>query len=320
MKSEMFNQITGEFCYDYACQFTAKSYLKGKTAIIFSSQDNREFVLSLGFLEEVMELHKIDRSGCISSLSIQINDRSQWKLFLRTILSLAVGHKQFIGYDTSIDTLPLRQDAARTMDVARMMTLQYYPLLRAPPPTLIPSGYEILSTIFIGDGLIGRGTCVFRVQSESSKKPFIIKDTWHDAKRCFTEGQILQFIEGIPYVPECVEEVIVSSYPRSRSLSSRLIAFDKTQGGMERLVHSLSHGEFDDRIHLRLLMKGSKTKLITEFKNRKELAMALLCCVKGEVSRTWKLLLLISFCRQLISKHMRNVVCCTVIYISATSS
>jgi len=292
---------------------------KGKTAIIFSSQDNREFVLSLGFLEEVMELYRIDRSGCISSLSIQINDSSQWKLFLRTIISLAVGHKQLIGYDTSIDTLPLKQDVASTMDVARTMTLQYYPLLRAPP-TLIPSCYEILSTIFIGDGLIGRGTCVFRVQSQLSKEPFIIKDTWHDVRRCFTEGQILQFIKGIPYVPEYVEEVIVSSYSRSRSLASRLIAFDKTKGDMECLAHSLSHGDFDDRIHLRLQMKGSKTKLITEFNNRKELAMALLCCVKGEVSRTWKFLLLISFCRQLMSKHIRNVVCCTVIYISATSS
>ena len=199
------------------------------------------------------------------------------------------------------------------------MTLQYYPLLRVPP-TLIPSCYEILSTIFISNGLIGRGTCVFRVQSKLSKEPFIIKDTWHDAKRCFTEGQILQFIKGIPYVPEYVEEVIVSSYSRSRSLASRLIAFDKTKGGMECLARSLSHGDFDDRIHLRLQMKGSKTKLITEFNNRKELAMALLCCVKGEVSRTWKFLLLISFCRQLMSKHIRNVVCCTVIYISATSS
>lgn len=27
-KSEIFEQIIGEFCYDYACQFTAKSYLQ----------------------------------------------------------------------------------------------------------------------------------------------------------------------------------------------------------------------------------------------------------------------------------------------------
>ena len=244
---------------------------------------------------------------------IQINDRSQWKLFLQTILSLAVGDEEVIGYDTSIATLPVRND------IPRKMMLQYYPLLRAPP-TLMPTYFEILSTIFIGDGLIGRGTCVFRVRDTKSGKPFIIKDTWHDTRRCFTEGQILQFIKGIPCVPEHVEEFIVSSYPRSRSLSSRMIAIDRTQGGMEHLVHTLTGGEFDDRIHLRLQMKGSKTKLITEFNNRKELAMALLCCVKGEVSRTWKLLLLISFCRQLISKHIRNAVCCTVIYISATSS
>jgi len=75
-----------------------------------------------------------------------------------------------------------------------------------------------------------------------------------------------------------------------------MIAIDRTQGGMEHLVHTLTSGEFDNHIHLYLQMKGSKTKLITEFRNCKELAMALLCCMKGEVSRTWKLLLLISFC------------------------
>jgi len=84
-------------------------------AIIFSSQDNREYVLSLGFLEELMEVHRINRAGCISSLSIQINDRSQWKLFLWMILSLAVGDEEVIGYNTSIATLPVRNDIPRKM-------------------------------------------------------------------------------------------------------------------------------------------------------------------------------------------------------------
>jgi len=190
----------------------AKPYLAGKTSIIFATQDNREYVLSVGFIKDVMEVHKMDRSGCITSLTFGINDYpySQWKLFLRTILSLAVGPPEVLGYDPSITMVLIRKGTPRTM------ILQYFPLHTdlsdwSPPPL---QNFTILSTIFIGDGLIGRGTCVFRVQ-DVEENQFIIKDTWHDPKRCFTEGQILQLIPGISYVPEYVQEVVVSSYLRS---------------------------------------------------------------------------------------------------------
>lgn len=263
-------------------RFPAKSYLAGKTSIIFASQDNREYVLSVGFLQERMFLYRIDRGGSISSLSVQIQGHeSQWKLFLRTIISLAIGRPEVIGYDASINTVPIRKGAP-----PRCIKLQYYPLhtnLSSPANTTI-TNLEILSTIFIGDGLVGRGTCVFRTQDPLNRELFfIVKDTWHDPKRSFTEGQILQLIDGIPCVPQYVQEVVVSSYQRSRTFVSRMITVDEQQGGMDRLVEELGNDKFEDRIHLRLQMKASKAKLITEFNNRKELAMALLCCVKGEV-------------------------------------
>lgn len=261
----------------------AKPYLAGKTSIVFATQDNREYVLSVGFLKDVMEVHKMDRSGSVTSLSVQINDypNSQWKLFLRTILSLAVGPPEVLGYDTSITMVPIRKGTPRTM------TLQYYPLHTdlSDLSVLAKNFFTISSTIFIGDGLIGRGTCVFRVEDVEGNR-FIIKDTWHDPKRCFTEGQILQLIQGIPYVPEYVQEVVVSSYLRSRTLFSRAVTADKYHGGVDRIISDLAAGRFDDRVHLRLQTKASKTKLklITDFNNRKELAVALLCCVLGEVT------------------------------------
>ena len=171
----------------------------------------------MGFLKDVMEAHKMDRSGCITSLTIGINDYpdSQWKLFLRMILSLAVGPLEVLGYDSSITMVPICKGTPRTM------TLQYYPLHTdlsnwSPLPL---QNFTILSTIFIGDGLIGRGTCIFHVQDVEENR-FIIKDMWYDPKRCFTEGQILQLIWGISYVPEYVQEVVISSYLRSRTLYS----------------------------------------------------------------------------------------------------
>jgi hypothetical protein len=228
-----------------------------------------------------MILYKIDRGGAVTSFDVQIHDRTQWKLFLRTILSLAIGDNEVIGYDTSIDSAPVPKGSAR------FMRLQYYPLHtnlnKVGDATNLTVNYEILSTIFIGDGMVGRGTCIFRVQDTVTKELFIIKDTWHDPKRSFTEGQILQLIDGIPYVPKYIQEVVVSTYSRSRTFLSRKITIDPHQGGTERLVQALSDKKFEDRIHLRLQMQASNTRLITEFKNRKELATALLCCVKGEV-------------------------------------
>ena len=111
-----------------------KPYLAGKTSIIFAMQDNCEYVLSVGFLKDLMDIHKMDRSGCITSLTIGINDYpdSQWKLFLYIILSLS-------------------------------MILQYYPLHTdlSDLSLLALQNFTILSTIFIDDGLIGRGTCIF---------------------------------------------------------------------------------------------------------------------------------------------------------------
>jgi len=59
-----------------------------KTSIIFASQDNREFVLSLGFIQDGLELYKVDRGGAIAVQLVPMN--SHWKLFLRTIASLAI--------------------------------------------------------------------------------------------------------------------------------------------------------------------------------------------------------------------------------------
>jgi len=61
---------------------------------------------------------------------------------------------------------------------------------------------------------------------------------------------------------------------------------DKHHGGIDRIIDDLAAGKFNDRVHLHLQTKASKTKLklITDFNNHKELAVALLCCVLGEVT------------------------------------
>jgi len=110
---------------------------------------------------------------------------------------------------------------------------------------------------------------------------FIIKDTWHDPKRWLTEGQILQALKGIANVPEFVAEVVVSQYHRSRTLVSRRITVNCDKGGIECLQDELGAGRFDDCVHLWLQTKASNAKLVTNFKNREELAAAMLCCIQS---------------------------------------
>ena len=72
-------------------------------------------------------------------------------------------------------------------------------------------------------------------------------------------------------------------------------------------MEELANGKFEDCIHLHLQMKASKTKLITEFSNHKELAMALLCCVKGEVIIKLQTLIVdFSYVAQCIGRHLKS--------------
>ena len=77
-----------------------------------------------------------------------------------------------------------------------------------------------------------------------------------DPRRSFTEGQILQLIDGIPYIPRYVQEVVVSTYRRSRTSLPRKMAVDQQQGGIDRLVGELANGKFEDHIHLSICSDG----------------------------------------------------------------
>ncbi|KAG0702908.1 hypothetical protein DFH29DRAFT_998995 [Suillus ampliporus] len=246
--------------------------LASKTSIIFASQDNQEFVLSLGFIQDGLELFKVDRGGAITVQCLPIN--SHWKLFLCVIISFAITCDEIIGYDPSINTAPIHKGEIR------YMRLQEHPWNADLARTLVTMTSKILSTIFISNGIVGRGTCILHVENVITGDWFIMKDTWHDPKRRLTEGQILQALKGIKNIPVFVAEVVVSQYSCSQSLVSRKITLDGARGGIECLQHELATGMLDDRVHLQLQTKASNTKLVTNFKNREELVVAILCYIK----------------------------------------
>ena len=61
--AHMFQQLAGESWHNYTGGCPAESYLAGKTSIIFASQDNREFVLAVGFQGEMGRTRGSCRSG-----------------------------------------------------------------------------------------------------------------------------------------------------------------------------------------------------------------------------------------------------------------
>ncbi|KAG1765278.1 hypothetical protein EV702DRAFT_1051080 [Suillus placidus] len=238
-----------------------------KSSIIFASQDNRNFVLAVGFAKYDMVVYRFDRGGLMRVASFSINGPTGWKYFARVAYSLAYGAFDLVGYDASCHTAPHFPP--------RYMALQAQtcdPSRRSP----FPREYQIEMLLHVADNMLGRGSVVRRIRHISTGIAYIAKDTWHNVSRKLTEGQILRIISGIDNVPTICEEYVVGEDRYSSTAAARLGPLTKAQ-----VTTALQNGEFQDRIHLRLLMEDTSVKLITQFKTRAGLAQALLDCVKA---------------------------------------
>ena len=67
-----------------------------------------------------------------------------------------------------------------------------------------PQTYAIENILYIAESALGCGSNIWHISGGG--KHFIAKDTWHDPRRAYTEGEILQLlgdnIDGIPIFEE----------------------------------------------------------------------------------------------------------------------
>ncbi|KAG1776166.1 hypothetical protein EV702DRAFT_1046331 [Suillus placidus] len=169
-----------------------------KSAILFGSQDNRNFVIALGFAKYNMIVYRYDHGGLMCSAAISITHPTGWTFFARVAYRLAYCHPNWLGYDISAKLAPCRGP--------RLMAMQCIPEDKTNSlPESCRLNYAMDAQIHLTDSLFGHGS----------------NDTWHNVHQKMTEGQILCVIAGIANIPELVEEYVISQFQSRAGLAHR---------------------------------------------------------------------------------------------------
>ncbi|KAH7903335.1 hypothetical protein BJ138DRAFT_1107760 [Hygrophoropsis aurantiaca] len=193
-----------------AANTSAYKNLAEKSNFIFSAQDNRRFVLSVAFCGPTMSLILLDRGGFIQTTCFNIH--KQPKLFLHALLALSFADLNHIGYDATITSPGLADVQTRQIAIHNQVS------------------YQMRAVLFIADSIVGRGTVVWMAErkadldvdeddqmddeideDEQMGKAFdseqvVIKDTWFDLTRKWTEGDILRHISPVKGVLRLIHE------------------------------------------------------------------------------------------------------------------
>jgi hypothetical protein len=229
----------------------AQSQLLQDAYFIFSSQDNRRYVLGFGFCQASAFLSLFDRSGAIHSEIFDIDTHPC--LFIRLISGLVFSTPTRVGYDPTIGRL--ERNGTRFIRVG-------------------PDRYDLLDTVFIGDVVRGRGTVCYHVSRDG--KEYAIKDIWTDSTRQHTERIFLDaaYKAGVSGVPTCITRIVVLVEGRK----------DSTSWARECVPpdhRSPAKRDVEIRVHERLVLQPFATPLV-QFRSKTELLSALRDVIQSE--------------------------------------
>ncbi|KAJ7130173.1 hypothetical protein C8R44DRAFT_978331 [Mycena epipterygia] len=216
--------------------------------LMFSSQDNRRFIISLSFMGENVRLFIFDRAGLITTFPFNLHTDPE--SFVRVLGTMMFSDDPAVlGYDTSIVTIP----SGRFIEVDGIK-------------------YAIVETLFISDVIRGRGTVCWRARHDG--QDFVIKDTWADDSRPYTEAEILQKADCVEGVPRVVADVIVkiNGVEGSTDTLRSLITPPAGPKGAKLLK---TYANIEKRIHRRLVLTPFGHAL-SKFASRKELISILI--------------------------------------------
>ncbi|KAJ6449718.1 hypothetical protein C8R47DRAFT_1230544 [Mycena vitilis] len=212
---------------------------------IFSSQDNRRFVVSIAFMATHIRLFVFDRAGLVATAPFDLHKDPE--TFVRVMVALMfTNDPAVLGYDTSI----IKIGDHRFIEVDGIR-------------------YQIIKTLFISDVVRGRGTVCWHARH--GDKDFVIKDTWADDSRPHTEADILRMAEDIEGVPKVIADVIVKVNGvegSTRTLRSNIAAATRGTTG----------DTIETRVHRRLVLTPF-AKALPMFATRKELVSIMIDAV-----------------------------------------
>ncbi|KAF8547253.1 hypothetical protein OG21DRAFT_1490386 [Imleria badia] len=275
---------------------------------LMGEQDGRYRVPCIRVLGDSIILTVFDRGGSVSTYPLDINKNPSH--FLCILLGVSLADYQTLGHDISIQWDATTRDEATdnsslngdnvlerfrsndsplTSSDESSMDSEYHNGTRREPTydnqrrkwvsIINKKGCELKiwlkKILSISDCLVGQGTTVWEGEVESpDKQRVVVKDSWINPLRKYTEGMILRILEefGVKHVPELVSEQQV------------LIPHRNGDDDEKQIHHSTHHvrskfGISPDQYYLRVLSRlisfpvGS---LITDFTSLGELLVAFL--------------------------------------------
>ena len=188
--------VVGEMKINKSSNTEKTSYIEeaGKTALLLYAQDGRHSAPCLRLLGHHIILMFFDRGGSLSTAPIDINQNPED--FLRILVGLSHAPLSHIGFDETI---------IRDVDAKKRVLVAWN-------GDLVGNEVVLNHLLFISDSIHGCGTTVWAAEMRSNPKDpprqIVVKDSWIDPLRKFTEGGILARLNkaGVRGVPKFIHE------------------------------------------------------------------------------------------------------------------
>ncbi|KAF8440257.1 hypothetical protein L210DRAFT_802559, partial [Boletus edulis BED1] len=249
----------GEVKKKYSEDNKKNSYIElaGKVAFLLEAQDGRYATPGIWFLGTKIILTLFDQGDSISTHPLNIHQYP--KEFLQILLGVTFVDGVMLGFDSTISPT---QNSQKIIWIIKCS-----------------NEYEILvdTLLFFSGSLHSRGMTVWsgKVSIDQEDKEVVIKDSWVDLLRQYTEGRILKMLEmaGVEGVLRLVhEQQVQTCHPVTQELLNH----------STHILHTLVKGSSPPPYYLRILSRLISTPrgyLIFDFTSLSELLVGLINCL-----------------------------------------
>lgn len=258
---------------------TSFTEIAGKTSVLLYAQDGRHAAPSLRILGSSISLTFFDQGGSLETYPIDVH--ADLEMFLRIVVGLAKASFSQLGFDVSL----LDETGSKRVLVAWKGGGDV-------------TEVTIDSLLFISDIMHGRGTTVWRGSMDDSENNshssnhrwprtrtgVVIKDSWIDPLRRYTEGTILKLLNaaGVAGVPTLLhEEQVQGPHPTQPgvlcNLSTHLL-----RSLLSEASRSAHHRRYQLRVLSRLISIPVGVEVL-KFNSLAELLIAFIDYILGNV-------------------------------------
>ena len=241
----------------------------GKASCLLYAQDGRHAIPCIRVLGSRIYFMIFDRGGSLSTCGYDIHRCPH--NFLRILISVTSASLHILGFNISIHWQQKQCDS-NSVDPVKEVKIQ----VDATTEYTI----ELMKVLFISDNLFGRGTTVWGGSTEIGE--VVVKDSWIDPLRKYTEGFILWVlnthkIEGVPTLIH--KQQVKAPYPSTVK--------DLPVNSSTHFIRSdLAHAQYKTSNYYLQILSCLVTQpvgdLIMEFSCLRELLVAFLDYLVGE--------------------------------------